>query len=81
MRNSNRINLILAEVAKIWHLHPDLRLCELLDAAAGIRFNSLKEEYKFRFKNPDDLYYVEDDLLLKGLKKLKKIKLSIKEQI
>lgn len=75
MRNSNRIDLILAEVAEIWHLHPDLRLCQLLSDAANIHFSGPKKEY--RFWNLDDLYYLEDDQLLKGLRKLKRSKYDL----
>lgn len=69
MRNSDRINLVLAEIAEIWHSHPDLRLCQLLNNAASMYFSGPRKEYGFW--NLDDLYYLEDDQLLKGLKKLK----------
>jgi uncharacterized protein YihD (DUF1040 family) len=69
MRDLNRINLILTEIVEIWHLHPDLRLCQLLNNAANICFSGPKKEYKFW--NLDNLYYLEDDQLLKGLKRLK----------
>ena len=56
MRNSDRINLILAKIAEIWHSHPDLRLCQILNIAAK------KSDW-----NSNDLFYLEDIQLLEGL--------------
>ena len=55
MRDPNRIEIVLNEIKEIWKKHPDLRLCQLLLNLVA---------------NPNSLYYVEDDILIKGLKDL-----------
>ena len=61
MRNPDRIDLILSELSILWKLHPDWRLCQLLNNAAE----------KVGWQN--DLFYLEDGDLLRGLRKLRKI--------
>lgn len=51
MRDPTRIDRVLEVVKKYWERNPDLRLCQLLGNCFG--FN--------------DLYYVEDDVLVKEL--------------
>ena len=60
MRNRNRIDMILKELSEIWYEMPDLRLCQILSNAAKL------ENWKQK-----DLFYLEDDKLLSGLKILK----------
>lgn len=60
MRNKKRIVPILLKIAKVWSSNPDLRLCQLLYNAATREINS-----------PIDLFYLEDEDLLRGLKKIK----------
>jgi len=52
MRELRRIPEILSILQKIWYEYPDLRLCQLISNIAG--------------KN--DIFYIEDDILLKQLK-------------
>ena len=54
MRDPSRIPLILKEIERIWLENPDLRLCQLI----GNCYES------------EDLYYKEDDNLLKRLKEI-----------
>ena len=54
MRDPSRIPIILKEIERIWLEDPDLRLCQLI----GNCYES------------GDLYYKEDDDLLKRLKEV-----------
>lgn len=56
MRNPNRIPKTLSLIKEIWEKYPDLRLCQLI----GNCFVYDRVEY---------LYYVEDDILIKALKR------------
>jgi len=59
MRDPNRIDLIMEKLTKIWKLHPDWRLCQLL-------YNvTISTGWKQK-----DLFYFEDDELLKKLNRL-----------
>lgn len=63
MRTPNRIDTILTELAIVWHSNPDLRLCQILsNASEKVDWGSY------------DLFYLEDEDLLRGLKKLNKTK-------
>lgn len=55
MRDPNRIPVILEEIKKIWEKNPDLRLAQLI--------GNLQTR-------DGDLYYVEDEWLLVGLKEI-----------
>jgi len=54
MRDQSRIQILLKEIERIWLEDPDLRLCQLI----GNCYES------------GDLYYKEDDDLLKRLKEV-----------
>jgi len=58
MRDPERIEPMLALIREIWTKHPDLRLTQLIMNALQIN------------KDP---YYIEDDVLQKGLEKVKKL--------
>ena len=61
MKNPKRIDPILKKISELWKLHPDWRLCQLLsNAAKDVSWNQY------------DLFFLEDDKLLEGLKALKK---------
>ena len=51
MSDKKRINKILKQIKFVWDKYPDLRLCQLLGNCFGY----------------NDLYYVEDEILLKHL--------------
>ena len=57
MRDPKRIDELLAEVSRVWKQYPDMRLGQLLIVAAN-------EEH--------DIFNVEDDKMLKGLRFLQK---------
>ena len=52
MRNAQRIALILEELHVLWKNYPDLRLGQLLLNA---------------FDDPNSLYFIEDEQLIKAL--------------
>lgn len=52
-RNPERIDLILGEIRRIWNRQPDLRLGQLVSNAIPPKYN--------------DVFLVEDDVLLVGL--------------
>lgn len=54
MRNKERIPIILKEIENIWNKYPDLRLGQLI-------CNVVTDPM---------LYYIEDDLLIEGLKEM-----------
>lgn len=59
MRDSKRIDPIMKKLTALWKLHPDWRLCQLL-------FNvAISTGWK-----QDDLFFFEDDELLKALGRL-----------
>jgi len=53
MKDPDRIDEILKLISKIWHKHPNLRLCQII----GNLFID------------KDLYYIEDDVLQDRLEK------------
>lgn len=59
MRDLSRIDKILSELELLWKNNPDLRLTQLI-SWIGLKTNS------------NDLYYVEDDIILQSLKELTK---------
>lgn len=59
MRDFSRIDKILSELELLWKNNPDLRLTQLI-SWIGLKTNS------------NDLYYVEDDVILQSLKELTK---------
>jgi uncharacterized protein YihD (DUF1040 family) len=59
MRDLSRIDKILSELELLWKNNPDLRLTQLI-SWIGLKTNS------------NDLYYVEDDVILQSLKELTK---------
>jgi hypothetical protein len=58
MRDPDRIDPLLAQLAELWRLSPDLRLGQLLSNAAYL-------------VGGPDLRVIEDDRLLTGLAKLR----------
>jgi hypothetical protein len=58
MRNPKRIDIILKQVKEIWVLCPDIRLGQLIS--------------NIRPESDPDLFYLEDDIMLKRLKEYKK---------
>lgn len=58
MRDPARINPTLSAIAEIWERHPDLRLGQLLSAAA---------DYARNGRRGPDLFQMEDGELLRGL--------------
>jgi uncharacterized protein YihD (DUF1040 family) len=61
MRDPNRIPEVINTLQTVWNKFPDLRLGQLIQIA----LNNAKY-------NNNDPFYAEDDLMLKGLKKLSK---------
>lgn len=57
MRDVDRINTVLEYLKVFWHKYPDMRLCQLLHLIAS----------RSGWKN-NDLYYLEDDVVLKYIK-------------
>jgi uncharacterized protein YihD (DUF1040 family) len=57
MRDPKRIKKVLKEIKAIWKAHPDLRLCQMICNLMGRGI---------------DIYYLEDEYLVKELKKLYK---------
>lgn len=53
MRNVERIPKVLDKIKEIWLRYPDLRLCQLLENTKPTNLN--------------DMYYIEDEDLLKLL--------------
>jgi uncharacterized protein YihD (DUF1040 family) len=64
MRNFDRIDSIILELANVWYSNPDLRLCQLLSNVAVSAGR----------KHHADLFYFKDEDLLRGLKELNKTK-------
>lgn len=62
-RSASRIWPTLCAIAKVWTLHPDLRLGQLLNAAA-------QAERARTGKPGPDLFQMEDADLLRGLAEL-----------
>jgi uncharacterized protein YihD (DUF1040 family) len=58
MRDPNRIPKMIAALLAAWYRHPDLRLGQLVSSAAALSSNT------------SDPFYVEDDKIIEGLKKL-----------
>ncbi len=59
MRDPKRIKKILAEIEKYWTKYPDLRLGQMMS------------NFWSEFENTEsDIFFLEDDKLLKVLKKL-----------
>jgi hypothetical protein len=69
MKNLDRNNLILLEIAKFWRLNPNISLCQMLRIAA-----ESYPERENRYWHSGDLYYLEDTQLLKGLEIVNKSK-------
>ena len=61
MRDPKRIEKVLSTIRRIWYKNPDLRLCQMI----GNVVDSI------------NMYYVEDDELIKRLEDLEKLKLEI----
>lgn len=59
MRDPNRIDVILKEIEEVWKKNPDLRLGQLI------------EIIQFKSRSKADVFYIEDDVLLKGIQSLK----------
>ena len=66
MRDLNRINPMITELAKAWHLHPDWRLGQLINNAAR----------RSRWPS-EDPFYLDDEQLFKGLKMLNEDRLTV----
>lgn len=60
MRDTQRIPDILREIERVWARHPDMRLCQMIWAAVGLAEDGPEPR--------GDLFYVEDDIVLNGLK-------------
>lgn len=58
MRDINRIEPIINDLKTVWLKYPDLRLCQLLHITA------IKTGW-----GSGDLFYIEDDVIAKQLKK------------
>jgi hypothetical protein len=54
-RDPKRIHVMLEKIREIWEANPDQRLAQLIINAAGAS------------QSGQDLYYLEDDVLLHGL--------------
>lgn len=65
MRDPNRIKPILAALEQAWQQNPDFRLTQLIIAAASMVRD---------LEGSSPTFYVEDDVLLAGIEKIKKIK-------
>ena len=52
MRDLNRIPEVLSILSRVWYKNPDLRLCQLIINATGVK----------------DPYHIEDEILLEKLK-------------
>ena len=67
MRKPERIPIILKEIEKVWKKYPDLRLGQLLEGAV------IKEKQIEIYISPDlkpfDLFYIEDEELIKCVEK------------
>lgn len=60
MRDVNRIDVLLAGIKEVWMASPDLRLCQLLSKlAVDSGWNSI------------DLFFLEDDVLIKQIEEQK----------
>jgi hypothetical protein len=59
MRDINRIPIILEKLKEAWLYMPDMRLCQML-------YMLTREEMKNR-SDKNDLFYVEDDIILEAL--------------
>ena len=57
MRDPNRIDEILSELRKYWKANPDLRLGQIIS------------NFSSQHNGNSDPFYMEDDILLKLLKK------------
>lgn len=57
MRNPQRIDRLLNVVKRLWQQQPDLRLCQLISNAVGMATQKAMPDY----------FYIEDEVLLKGL--------------
>lgn len=64
MRNPKRIPIILKEIEKYWEKYPDLRLGQII-----INLNTLLSENT----HETDLFYLEDERLVEGLKLMDKL--------
>jgi hypothetical protein len=64
MRDPNRIGPVLEQVRQVWEGSPDLRLSQVVFAAARLG------DVPF----PEDPFYAEDDRLLIGLAEMKRTK-------
>jgi hypothetical protein len=60
MRDANRIRPLMDLITQIWSSKPDLRLGQILTNAAVV------------VEGPNDIFYLEDDVLLEGLVKFQK---------
>jgi uncharacterized protein YihD (DUF1040 family) len=60
MRDPKRIKVMLDLIRSVWEKYPDLRLCQLI---INTRPTNLDTIDSF-----EDLFYVEDDVLLERLK-------------
>jgi len=58
MRDPNRIPELLNLIGQVWMLAPDLRICQVLLHAAYLSGHTLS----------NDLFYVEDDKMVEGLR-------------
>ena len=56
MRDENRIDYMLKLVGKIWHKHPDMRFGQLVSNL-------------YTYTSKTDMFYVEDDELMRLLQK------------
>lgn len=58
MRDPNRIPRVIAALGAAWYANPDLRLGQLVSSAAALATST------------SDPFYVEDDKMIEGLKKI-----------
>lgn len=72
MRDPNRIDEVISALRAYWHAHPDMRLGQIISNAAtpdtpGERRS--RSEWA-QDRPPFDPFYVEDDQILDGIRKL-----------
>jgi len=71
-RNPDRIKKVLDRIEKLWRKEPDLRLAQIVVNAAKMA------EYKDITKST--VFYMEDDVLLKGLDNYERIREDAKKK-
>jgi uncharacterized protein YihD (DUF1040 family) len=63
MRDPARIYKMVDMIAKAWHKHPELRLCQILSTALSDHMPPGKDDVV------RDMFYVEDDVLKESIER------------